>query len=137
MVGIFALCLQSFAPLAAQAGLGEWIVICSEEGTTRIQVDVTTGEPVDHAPCPDCETCHFCAPAHGLGSTELAPLPGLSSEVRQAIFLPDARFISDSRYLWPVTRGPPAATKTSVYFENSDRAFRAFSALNFKSEGAL
>ncbi|MBO9467937.1 hypothetical protein J7443_22085 [Tropicibacter sp. R15_0] len=137
VLGILALCLQILTPGLGSAQAGDWMVICADGGEQRVQIDLATGTPVEDQPCPDCDSCRFCAAGVDLG---LAPVCGKTDAgflVAQIDALPPSHVTRKTRNLWPSTRGPPAAGLVGIPDTNSDRAFRAISALNLKMEGAL
>ncbi|WP_235216146.1 DUF2946 family protein [Ruegeria halocynthiae] len=118
--GIFLLLLQLLGPALASPGQSMWVEICSEAGAVWVQVDLEEEDRDPTAPCPKCADCALCA------VTAAAPLPG-QPELIRAEFIQTAqsgvRILYEpyvSAWLWPETRGPPAAPG-----HKTERALRA------------
>lgn len=121
--GIFLLLLQLLGPALASPGQSMWVEICSEAGAVWVQVDLEEEDRDPTGPCPKCADCALCA------VTAVAPLPDfpqaiqnefvcfVRSEVRTLVNLYNAK------WLWPETRGPPAAPK--IRTERAPRALMA------------
>lgn len=137
-LAVLALLLQMLAPLAAQAGTGTWIEICSDDGVRLIKV----AQP--HAPeqkhphqkgCPICMSCADCllCEAGGLGlhtgqpeiQRDLAFAAVAAGHDHQISDLPGSA-------LWPETRGPPACLPVT-----GKHAYPAFRASIQSKGGAL
>ncbi|WP_371170601.1 DUF2946 family protein [Aliiroseovarius sp. 2305UL8-7] len=132
MVAMTALVLQLFTSSMGQAADGTWIEICSDFGTSYVQVDLGDGAPAQQKNCPDCENCALCA----TGSMALVgtahqqhwqPMHHAGAEALQAQ-------LNGPTYhrAWPETRGPPAA-----YLENVNCAICAETATIPVKGGAL
>ncbi len=130
ILGVVALCLQGLAPSLAQAGDMEWMVICSEDGTKLVQVDLSEGQ--NHEPCLDCENCSFCATASDLATPDKSVLKTMPTLISSEISARAEPVLWNSDYLWPITRGPPNANN-----DKKDRVFRAFPVSNSKKGEAL
>ncbi len=125
---ILAICLQMIAPNIAKAADLEWMVICSDDGAIMVQVDFSEDTP--HEPCPDCETCVFCATASEGADQSNSDWHMLTVLIAKEATQPISLARWDGDYLWPVTRGPPSGKS-----EKKDRVFRAFPVLNsYKGE---
>ncbi len=130
ILGVVALCLQSFAPTMAQAADLEWMVICSDDGAKLVQVDLSEGQ--NHEPCPDCDDCALCATGSESAdpaATTMVTTHGLAAPQTSIRTVP---ILWNADYLWPVTRGPPSANN-----DKKDRVFRAFPVSNSKKGEAL
>lgn len=130
VLGVFLLTLQSFAPVFAAQGQGDWIEICAEAGAVWVQVDLDEGDG-DAGPCPDCARCALCA------VTSAAPMPKLTNLTRfefvQFGTFPrfDAYNSDNPAQFWPDTRGPPTAPEMTP-----ERALRASMATTQNTGGA-
>lgn len=111
---VFALCalvmVQMLPGVAAAAGTGEWVEICSDSGVTLIQIEYDadgSGTPTQHGPCKDCANCAFCG---GLGAVGLLSEPlsvrvgfsSLDSDVPESY-----RVAANPAQYWSANRGPP------------------------------
>ncbi|WP_237212625.1 DUF2946 family protein [Ruegeria lacuscaerulensis] len=100
-----------------------WVEICSEAGAVWVQVDLEEGTEDPTAPCPKCADCALCA------VTAAAPVPDLPELARiefaqsMQTVVPSQFGSSNSVWLWPETRGPPAALENRI--ERAQRASMA------------
>ena len=119
-VGILLLLLQMLGPALASPGQSMWVEICSEAGAVWVQVDLEEGTEDPTAPCPKCADCALCAATNAAPVPDLPELAGAAFTHAVECFAARQNTICESAWLWPETRGPPAAPA-----HKTERALRA------------
>lgn len=108
LVGVCALVLQMLTPVAARAAdMGEWMVICGEDGPMLIQVSLSGDEPTQ---CPKCESCDACQLiVSGGGLLPVTLVSRFVPKVESADVMAESSVGINPAQFWHENRGPPLA----------------------------